>query len=238
MKFTPASGFLLGAIAACLLTSCASSDEVTTQQNPKSSEATPVAAAPAFTPPLGQANASPGLRPPAAPPNQDEVKRAVARIFDKTAVAEVSLKSSFVAGDFNGDGSEDLAVLIKPNDTQLGEINNELANWVLEDPKNVTPRTNQRTAPPRAHAEKDEILLAVIHGVGTNGWRNPEAKQTYVLKNQGATNMTAQTPTSAQTTYDKRVALRGDVIGESINGKSGILYWNGGKYAWYPTASK
>ena len=35
----------------------------------------------------------------------------------------------------------------------------------------------------RLRIEKDEVLLAVIHGYGANDWRDPQATQTFVLKN-------------------------------------------------------
>ncbi|HEV2715646.1 MAG TPA: hypothetical protein VGU64_10315, partial [Terriglobales bacterium] len=142
---------------------------------------------------------------------------------------------------FNGDGSEDLAVLVKPNEAQLSDINSELANWILEDPKNATPsRTRPGTPPPRAHVEKNETLLAVVHGVGSVGWRNPEAKQTYLLKDAGAANISAQTFKSLQAVPEKQKLpeLRGDVISETLNGLSGMVYWNGGKYIWFPTGAK
>ena len=41
-------------------------------------------------------------------------------------------------------------------------------------------RQSERT---RLRIEKDEVLLAVIHGYGPNDWRDPEATQTFVLKN-------------------------------------------------------
>jgi len=226
----------------CSLMSCTSSSKESNQSKARSSEPTPVAVAPAFTPPLKQSNPTLSAKSePAAPPNPDEVQNAVSRIFDKVASAELSRKPAFMVGDFNGDGSEDLVVWIKPNEGQLGEINNELANWVLEDPKNVTPRkTKPPAAPTRVHAEKDEILLAVIHGADNQGWRNPEAKQTYLLKNDGATKITWQSLKDLQGTSDRQKLplLRGDAINETINGKTGIIYWTGAKYAWHGTGSK
>ena len=163
----------------------------------------------------------------------------MSRVFQKVASPDFSRKPAFIVGDFNGDGSEDLAVLVKPNDGQLSEINNELANWVLEDPKNVAPRETNSPAPPKsARAEKDEILLAVIHGAGGEGWRSAKAKQTYLLKNEGAT--TSQSLKDLQRAKEKQEfpQLSGDAITETINGKSGIVYWTGAKYAWHGTGSK
>src|ERR1700682_6568320 len=80
------------------------------------------------------------------PPKPTAIKVAVARVFERPATSDIESQQSFVVGDFNGDGSEDLAVIVKPNEGSLREINSEVANWTLEDPGQVAiPGTN----PPR-----------------------------------------------------------------------------------------
>src|SRR5215510_244766 len=49
-------------------------------------------------------------------PQPEELKAAVARVFQTAAIADGTKNPNFVIGDFNGDGSEDLAVITKPND--------------------------------------------------------------------------------------------------------------------------
>jgi len=179
--------------------------------------------------------------PPAPPPQLDEVRSAMTRVFAKTAEPETSNAMAFVAGDFNGDGSTDLAVITKVSATSLKEINNELANWLLEDPRSVpVPGTEAASggAPPKpVHAEAGDTLLAIIHGVGAKGWRNPEAKQTFLLKNAVGSNMTVLSvkDLAASKGRPKLPPLRGDTISETVNGKSGMLFWTGAKYAWQPT---
>ena len=86
-------------------------------------------------------------------------------------------------------------------------------------------------------AEKGDTLLAIIHGVGAKGWRNPEAKQTFLLKNGAGSDMTVRAlkdvPASKGKT--KLPPLRGDTISETVDGKAGILFWTGAKYAWHPS---
>src|SRR6266496_4937814 len=72
---------------------------------------------------------------PRRTPELKEVQRAIERVFEKVAAPDGTLRPSLVVGDFNGDGSEDLAVAVKPGDDAFPQINNELANWMLEDPK-------------------------------------------------------------------------------------------------------
>ena len=172
------------------------------------------------------------------PPKPDELKEVVARVFEKAASPDTTHNPSFVVGDFNGDGSEDLAIAVKPGDGKLGEINNEFANWILEDPKNVTIPGQEPT--PRlpvkpVHAEKGEALLAIIHGVGPKGWRSTEAKQTFLLKNGVGSDMTAQAAKTLRNSKDKQKLppLIGDTIRQTIGGKSGLVFWTGAKYAWY-----
>lgn len=184
------------------------------------------------------------LKPSPAPsPTATEVSGAVARVFEQVAVPGAPLKPSFVIGDFNGDGAEDLAVVVKPNPDKLGDMNNEFANWTLEDPNQIVlPRSNlavpmQKKSGP-VHAEKSDLLLAIIHGVGSEGWRNAESKQTFLLKNGAGTNMIAQSARSLKESKDKQKLpfIKGDAIREAIGGKPGLIIWTGAKYAWYSPA--
>ena len=236
-----ASTYLFALVLFVLASGCTQTPDEATQTKAKSSEPTPVSMEPVSTPMIARPNATAAVKSqPLPPPTPDEVKSAVTRVFDKTASTDFSSKPSFVTGDFNGDASEDLAVLIRPNRDHLSEINSELANWILEDPTNVNQKPARVVPPKPMRAEADDLLLAIIHGAGAKGWRDPEAKQTYLLKNQGAANMTAQTFSVAQTNNDKQKLppLRGDIITENLSGKSGVIYWNGSKYAWYAIASK
>src|SRR5207248_6510865 len=138
-------------------------------------------------------------------------------------------------------GSEDLAVVTKAGENSLAEINSELANWTLEDPNKIPipgarPAT-QMNPPLPVRAEKGDPLLAIIHGVGPKGWRNPEAKQTFLLKNAAGSNMTvlAVKDLAASKSKPKLPPLRGDAISETVDGKSGMLFWTGAKYAWQPS---
>jgi hypothetical protein len=190
---------------------------------------------------LSLASPTPSATPaskPSAPPNPTEIRDTVARVFEKAATPDLSPSPRFAIGDFNGDGSQDLAVAIKADEGSLGDINNELANWSLEDPRNVPISSLSNRVPPtkRAHVVKGDTLLAIIHGVGPEGWRAAEAKQTYVLKNGAGSKLFAQSSEAARRANKKLPQMRGDVLTETIAGKAGFIFWTGAKYAWLSTS--
>jgi hypothetical protein len=156
-----------------------------------------------------------------------EVEAAVKRIFQDAAVVHPAYKTSFLTGDFNGDLSQDLAVVLKPVPEKLTEMN-ESPRWLLRDPR---ARYNP-IAPLRI--EKDEPLLAVIHGYGTNAWRDPEATQTFLLKNiVGADMRVLDGKEFVKTNSGQKPRINGDLIAERLKGSEGYLYYNAANYSWY-----
>jgi FG-GAP repeat len=229
--------------SASLLMGCAKpAPQPTTAEPERRAESTPIL--PPQKSDYAQALISPTPTPPKPaplpPPTIDQIRDAVARVFAKTATPDTSLHPGYVVGDFNGDGFEDLAVAVKVGEGYLGEINNELANWVLEDPRNVATRTATTPMPPGkpARAEKGDTLLAIIHGVGAQGWRAPEAKQTFLLKNGAGSNMLVKSPEGLRSAKGdpKLPLLKGDIINETTGNGSGLVFWTGAKYAWYSSS--
>ena len=222
--------FLLGAVAAC------SKSTQSSEPRPISITSSP---SPSFSA-LVQATATPGE--PAAittAPGAEEVAEAIGRIFNKAAAVDHDRSPVLLVGDFNGDGSQDLAVSTRPNDAALTEINDELANWTLEDPHEVpvpgTKAAAQPTRPKTVKAERSDQLLAIIHGVGPKGWRNPEARQTFLLRNAAGTNVTVQAAAQPrQPVPNSNLDLHGDAISETVKGHRGLIFWTGARYAWAP----
>lgn len=185
---------------------------------------------------------SPKTTNPPPPPKIAEVQETVTRIYKNALVIVENHNPSFIIGDFDADRSQDLAVVVMPAKGMLKEINSEFANWILGDPqKIVLPDPNLRiqytpTIPKPVRVEKADVLLAVIHGYDSSGWRNPAAKQTYLLKNAVGDNMRSESVKdllSSMKGKAKLPQLNGDGIRVTLDGKPGFIYWTGAKYAWY-----
>ena len=165
-------------------------------------------------------------------PKIADVEAAVQRVFKGAAVVDPDYKSSFLVGDFNGDASQDLAVVLKPVPEKIADMN-ERPFWLLRDPRvPYDPRTP-------LHVEKNDVLLAVIHGYGANDWRDPEATQTFLLKNVVGADMRVQESKEFIKNNTGRRAPRpqGDLIGEKLKGSEGYLYYNAANYSWYDPKS-
>ena len=81
----------------------------------------------------------------------------------------------------------------------------------------------------RLRVEENDVLLAVIHGYGANDWRDPQATQTYLLKNAVGSRMEVHTGKEfiAANSKKKLPRVHGDLIGEVLRGSAGYLYFAG-----------
>src|SRR5215510_8346045 len=112
----------------------------------------------------------------------EEVKQAIDRVFKGAVTIKTEQTPYFCVGDFNGDLSQDLAVVVKPTSGKLLEINDELAPWILVEPIHTAKPDPKGLPYAKLHAEKmkrrqvviDERdnLVAIIHGFQSKGWRD------------------------------------------------------------------
>jgi hypothetical protein len=164
------------------------------------------------------------------PPEPDAVRAAVKRVLKDAVSVDDTSNPNFVAGDFNGDLSQDIAVVIKPEPQKLAEMNEEFPTFILRDPLG-----NGEARSPRLRIAADDVLLAIIHGYGANGWRDPQATQTYLLKHAVGSGIETKTLKEFATanTGKKMPPVRGDVVRETLQDKHGYLYYADATYAWY-----
>ena len=193
---------------------CGSGPKPLAEAPPPAYQSTPQSAVP-LTPAVAMA------------PKLPEVENAIKRVFKDAAVLHPTHTPNFFSGDFNGDASQDLVVILKP--LKLDEMNREFAPWLVRDPRS---NKSTRARPP---IEKDETLLAVIHGFGNNDWRDPDATQTFVLKNVVGNDMKVKTGKEFVESNTGRTLPQpqGDLIAETINGTQGYLYYETSNYSWY-----
>jgi hypothetical protein len=181
--------------------------------------------------------------PSAAPPAQQpvarlarlEIEEALARVFDGVVLLPPG-DAEALAGDFNGDGVVDLAVVVAPHPARLAELHAELANWKLRD---ALAGPSHAGLQPGTRVREGERLLAIIHGRGRLGWQERDARQAHLLKNAALPGMHAQAWASLQTEGSPApglLGLRGDVICSSRVAPRRMLFWTGSRYACRPVA--
>ena len=179
----------------------------------------------------------------ATPQSMRELQEVTARIYKEAVTVDGSRNDNFVVGDFNGDGSQDIAVVVKPGKGMLAELNSEYANWIREDPFEVGKLAAHAHEQQSVSKRKPTVvtardnLLVIIHGYQAAGWRDAKATQTYLLKNAVGEKLSTENAESLfrNTANQQQLPpLQGDVIRETLNGTPGLLYWTGARYAWHP----
>ena len=168
------------------------------------------------------------------PPQLKQVQEALKRVFKDAVVVDTSRKPAFIMADFNGDRSQDIAVVLMPVSEKLPELNEEFPTWMLRDPFGPIEKRS-----PRLRIADKEVLLAVIHGYGVNGWRDQQATQTYLLKNSSGAGMEAHSLKDFTNANQGKSMprLSGDVLREVLNNKPGYLYYANATYSWYDPKS-
>jgi hypothetical protein len=180
------------------------------------------------------AEAPRGVAPSAIPPPAvSDLQPTLDRAFDQTLAVDHAAKPNHVAGDFNGDDVTDIAVAVLPRSGDaLSNINADLPRWSLQDA--APPAAGAAARPERVKVGNGERLLAVVHGVGAVGWRDPEAGQRYLVRNAVTSGMRLQPLAGMPEDVRLRVIRShvGDVIAGERGGEAGLVFWTGAAYAW------
>ena len=195
-------------------------------------------AAPPATETAANQPSQPAEMPELPAPKPEEAQEAVKRIFKSAVVIDQSRSPSFLVGDFNGDLSQDLAVILRPAPAGVSELNQEFPNWIAREPlkdlllpksrvlaRPAALRSSNPAAGQTIRFEQSDVLLAIIHGSGPTGWRDPEATQTHLLRDVVGTNLRTLPLSGAVNAY-KGVrpfpTIYGDLIQQTLIGQSGF----------------
>lgn len=171
------------------------------------------------------------LRPPVvdadfSPPRAGEAVTVLDRAFGSAVEME---GESAAVGDFNGDGSPDLAAGVRAAAAHAAEINDPLANWTVQDCASSADPQVTKTPPSSPAVRNREPLLAVVHGFGRRGWRDPEARQAYLMKGAPEGPWRGRSRDQYPGLDAPEAGTRGDVLaGPSSRGE--IAYWTGARY--------
>jgi hypothetical protein len=186
---------------------------------------------PAVVPPPTPEETPVSPRSPKAP-GRAEVQPTLDRAFGPTLSLDPATERAFLAGDFNGDGAADLAAVVRPRDAGApARLNAELSPWTVQDASAPAAAAGRRV-PVKVAA--GDLLLAVVHGVDRDGWRHPDARQGYLVKNAAGSGLRRRALSEAPPAIRLSVLRThlGDVIAENRAGEPGLILWNGAAYVW------
>jgi hypothetical protein len=161
-----------------------------------------------------------------SPPRAGEAVTVLYRAFGSAVEME---REGAAVGDFNGDGSPDLAVSVRASEAHAAEINDPLANWTVQDCASSGDPHVAKTPPSSPTVRNREPLLAVVHGFGRRGWRDPEARQAYLMKGAPEGPWRGRSRDHYPDLDAPGARAGGDVLaGPSSRGE--IAYWTGARY--------
>lgn len=184
--------------------------------------------------------------PKKVPPGQTAtIAEALRTSFGSAVEAVTAFKPYYVTGDFNGDGAQDVVIVVRIKG-QRSDLPADVTVYnPFERPKAVFPADPLATP---------TLALAIIHG--KSGWQTPPAAQKFLLFGQSPVlilnygRVTSGEPDEVKTLielmkkHSRRsrdlgwppAAAKGDAIFLPTEATDSILYWNGKNYRWEEAA--
>ena len=156
-----------------------------------------------------------------------EVQTIVSAQFGQQFILAPSFP--ILTGDFNGDGVEDIAVVVtshgvlRTDSSRFRVIDPSSEYFGVGDPKITSQFVSQYPGEAR--------YLLIIHGIGKEAWRVKEPKERFVVINISFDRISV-----GHTERKKKVM--DDIDLEETGVLNSFLYWNGRRYMWQPGATE
>ena len=164
-----------------------------------------------------------------AAPALPEVQPTLDRVFDQAVVMDPATPPLVAAGDFDGNDVTDLAVAVRPrSEAALSELNAGRPDWIVQD---ATAQESPTGKPEPVKVSARDLLLAIVPGEGADGWRNPDLRRGYLVKNAVGSSLRARPLAELPDAIRMRTyrAHTGDVIESNRGGEPGSGPVDGGR---------
>jgi hypothetical protein len=174
------------------------------------------------------------------------VRAALSASFGSAVEAVTAFNPFYLTGDFNGDGAQDILVVVRLKGPQT-----ELAT----DVKIYNPFERPKAIYPENPSANPTLALAVIHGRAP-GWQTPPALEKFLLFGQTPLLILDYGRVTSAEPQDRKsllellkkgstryraggwppAAAQGDSVVLGTEATDSILYWNGKNYRWEEAA--
>lgn len=135
-----------------------------------------------------------------------------------------------VTADLNGDGVEDIVIAARCKDPMMDA---DEYKYTVIDPSNAfygfgNPKiTTQYSAVDPASRD---LALLIVHGVGADGWRSPQAKTKFLIVNLAYKQIAAK-----KYAFKKKKSITAIYVEEAGDSEiTSVVYWDGKRYKYEP----